>query len=256
MRVPRPAASTMARVGMVICESSVFAARSAAAHCASYQACSGASAGCASERLQIAPYARHVTQILRLAVAPVEPGEDAEDLGGALRRRASRRAARKPAASKSGSASSRACDVAAEQRDLQRLRHVDARVLQQRGEVVGAPGPSARPGNRAGRRARCPRARAARAGWASDSRAAPRSAARRARGCSASRHSAMNSARAASATVTPRSRQIPVEQQLGLDQERVDVVGRQAIARRPARPAASPAAGWRCSATSTSTAAS
>src|SRR4051794_25643590 len=36
--------------------------------------------------LQIAPYAGHMTQILRLAVAPVEPGENAQDLGGALRR--------------------------------------------------------------------------------------------------------------------------------------------------------------------------
>src|SRR5260370_33604949 len=36
--------------------------------------------------LQVAPYARHVTQILRLAVAPVEPRKDAEDLAGALRR--------------------------------------------------------------------------------------------------------------------------------------------------------------------------
>ena len=36
--------------------------------------------------LQIAPYARHVTQILRLAVAHVEAREDAEDLAGALRR--------------------------------------------------------------------------------------------------------------------------------------------------------------------------
>ena len=45
-------------------------------------------------------------------------------------------------------------------------------------------------------------------------------------------------------------RQVPVEQQLGLDQERVDVVGRQAVARRRARPAARPATGWRCSATS------
>src|ERR1700732_2903279 len=34
--------------------------------------------------LQVAPYARHVTQILRLAVAKLEPREDAEDLAGAL----------------------------------------------------------------------------------------------------------------------------------------------------------------------------
>ena len=34
---------------------------------------------------QIIPHPRHVAQILRLVVAAVEPGENAEDLGGALR---------------------------------------------------------------------------------------------------------------------------------------------------------------------------
>ena len=51
-----------------------------------YQALSGASDGMRQRALQIGPYPRDVTQILRLAVAPVEPREDAEDLGGALRR--------------------------------------------------------------------------------------------------------------------------------------------------------------------------
>src|SRR5262245_40492898 len=36
--------------------------------------------------LQVGPYAWHVTQILRLAVAQVEAGEDAENLAGALGR--------------------------------------------------------------------------------------------------------------------------------------------------------------------------
>src|SRR5579864_8051944 len=36
--------------------------------------------------LQIVRYARHVKQVLRLAVAAVEPGENAEDFGRALRR--------------------------------------------------------------------------------------------------------------------------------------------------------------------------
>src|SRR5215475_13503330 len=37
--------------------------------------------------LQIAPYARHMSQILRLAVASVEPGENPQDLAGALGRK-------------------------------------------------------------------------------------------------------------------------------------------------------------------------
>src|SRR5262245_22582672 len=36
--------------------------------------------------LQIAPYARHMSQILRLAIASVEPGEDPQNLAGALGR--------------------------------------------------------------------------------------------------------------------------------------------------------------------------
>ncbi len=77
-----------------------------------------------------------MTQILRLAVAPVEPGEDAEDLGGALRgqRRVEPRESGGVETPVVGAARA---GVAAEQRDLQRFRHVDARVLQQRGDVVG-----------------------------------------------------------------------------------------------------------------------
>src|SRR5690348_16254080 len=37
--------------------------------------------------LLIAPYARHMSQILRLAVARVEPGENPQDLAGALGRK-------------------------------------------------------------------------------------------------------------------------------------------------------------------------
>ena len=53
------------------------------------------------------------------------------------------------------------------------------------------------------------------------------------------------SARVGRSTVDADARQVPVEQQLGLDQERVHVVGRQAIVEVAARPAAPPAARWR-----------
>ena len=135
--------------------------------------------------------------------------------------------------------------IAAEQRHLHLLRHVDARVLQQRGEVVGR-----RPHHRVleiedadPRELRC--GPAATAGWANGSRAAPRSAARSIAGCSASRQSAKNSARASSVTIDAEPRQIPVEQQLRLDQQRVHVVGAGSGAPHAARPAARRAAACR-----------
>ena len=89
--------------------------------------------------LQVIPYARHVAQILRLAVAAVEAGEDAEDFCRALRRQ------RRIKLGEAGGVEFRivleaGADVAAEQRHLQRFRHVDARILEDRGDVIG-PGP-------------------------------------------------------------------------------------------------------------------
>src|SRR5262245_13733318 len=86
--------------------------------------------------LQIGPYAWDVSQILRLAVADVEPGENTEDLACALG------CERDVGADESGGVELAAVgtpvpDVAAEQRHLGLLRHVDAGVLQERSEVVG-----------------------------------------------------------------------------------------------------------------------
>jgi len=86
--------------------------------------------------LQIVPYAGHVTQILRLAVAPVEPREDAENLAGALRReRNVKRDELSAVEVRLGGAPP--AQIAAKQRELDRFGNVDAGVLQQRGEVVG-----------------------------------------------------------------------------------------------------------------------
>ena len=76
-----------------------------------------------------------MTQVLRLAVAAVEPGKDAENLGRPLRRE------RCVKLGEGGGVEALILEarthVAAEQRHFQRFRDVDARVLQQRGHVVG-----------------------------------------------------------------------------------------------------------------------
>src|SRR4030095_10843977 len=83
--------------------------------------------------LQIAPYARHMSQILRLAVAGVEPGENPQDLAGALcRERDVALDEGRPV--EVGLPGVAALDVAAEQRQLSLLRHVDAGILEDRGE--------------------------------------------------------------------------------------------------------------------------
>ena len=104
------------------------------------------------------------------------------------------------------------------------------------------PGPSGRPGSRAGRRARCPRARAATADWANENRAAPRSARRSIAVLQrfAPQRDEVGARRVGDRDAEPR--QIPVEQQLDLDQKGVDVVGRQRVHRRAARPASRSAA--------------
>src|SRR5215813_3846741 len=80
--------------------------------------------------LQIAPYARHMSQILRLAVASVEPCENPQDLAGALGRQ------RDVALDEGwpvefGLHGMAALDVAAKQRQLGSLRHVDAGILEE-----------------------------------------------------------------------------------------------------------------------------
>src|SRR5712675_1171121 len=92
--------------------------------------------GMAERALQITPYPGHVTQILRLAVAHVEAREDAEDLAGALRGK------RHVDLDELGRLEGRldlapSAHVAAEQRQLDLLRYVDPRVLQQRRQIVG-----------------------------------------------------------------------------------------------------------------------
>src|SRR5215468_4812892 len=90
----------------------------------------------AERALQIAPYPGQVAQILRLAVAQIEAREDPENLAGALggerdvgldeRRAVEIRLAAAASA-----------HVAAEQRELGFFGYVHARILQQRGKIVG-----------------------------------------------------------------------------------------------------------------------
>src|SRR5262249_17787944 len=87
--------------------------------------------------LQIAPYPRHMSQILRLAITGVQPGENPQDLAGALGRE------RDVALDEGRPVKFRlpgvaALNVAAEQRQLGRFRHVDAGILEYRGEVIAA----------------------------------------------------------------------------------------------------------------------
>src|SRR5262249_11784820 len=85
--------------------------------------------------LQIAPYARHMSQILRLAVASVEPGENPQDLAGALGREGDV-ALDERWSVEFGLLGMAALDVAAKQRQLGLHRYVDAGILEDRGEVV------------------------------------------------------------------------------------------------------------------------
>src|SRR6516162_10829560 len=85
--------------------------------------------------LQVGPYARHVSQVLRFAVARVEAGENTQDLAGALRRKRDV-ALDESGGVESGIALSPCPHVAAEERQLRFFRHVNARVLQERGNVI------------------------------------------------------------------------------------------------------------------------
>src|ERR1700733_10662246 len=89
MRVPSPAANTNALFGIIA--SDPAAARFgpsyiSGGHIGGIPIGEHAERGMRQRALQVIPYARRVPQILRLAVAAVEPGEDAENFCGALRR--------------------------------------------------------------------------------------------------------------------------------------------------------------------------
>src|SRR5262245_41957730 len=80
MRVPKPAASTMARVGLI-----KFLLLRRRRNVGVVPLLQIAHRRMNQRAAQVAPYARDVTEILRFAVAPVEPRENAEDFRGALR---------------------------------------------------------------------------------------------------------------------------------------------------------------------------
>src|ERR1700750_2842194 len=96
MRWPSPAASTMAVRGVAVLPAGcaitnlpqtcwALSYRLERRHVPIIPGPQGGKCRMRQRPLQIAPYAGHMTQILRLAIAPVEPRENAQDLGGALR---------------------------------------------------------------------------------------------------------------------------------------------------------------------------
>src|SRR5579863_6656576 len=86
--------------------------------------------------LQVAPEAGHVTQVLRLAIAAVEPGEYAEDFCRPLCRQ-SRIDACEAGSVETPVAAEPATHIATKQGHFHPLRDIDARVLKQRGDVIG-----------------------------------------------------------------------------------------------------------------------
>src|SRR5262245_53687154 len=86
--------------------------------------------------LQVVPYSRHVSQILRFAVAHVEACEYAEDLAGTLCRER-HIGANEGGCVEPGIAGAASAYVTSEQSDFGRLRHIDAGILEQRGKVIG-----------------------------------------------------------------------------------------------------------------------
>ena len=87
--------------------------------------------------IQIAQYARDMTEILRLAIAPVEARKNAQNLGGALRRE--RRIKPCEAGRIEALIVQPSAYVAAEQRDLERLRHIIADSLKIDPRVLADP---------------------------------------------------------------------------------------------------------------------
>src|SRR6202451_2517741 len=89
MRVPSPAANTNALFGIIAPDPA--AARFVPSyipggHIGGIPIGEHAEGRMRQRALQVIPYARHVAEILRLAVAAIEAGEDAEDFRRALRR--------------------------------------------------------------------------------------------------------------------------------------------------------------------------
>src|SRR5215468_6771640 len=177
--------------------------------------------------LQIGPYARHVSQILRLAVADIQAVEYAEDLARALRRQRDI-VPDEQSGIELGIIGAAAAEIAAEQGDLELLRHVDAGVLQERGQVVGRrthqgvleieePYPLELAALRQPEQVRRMDVAQDPGGSRIDprlQRLAPERLERRAR--------LLGDRRA-------EPRQVPVKEQLGFDQERADVVGRYLV---------------------------
>ncbi len=131
-----------------------------------------------------------------------------------------RRAARRPRHRMRRRSPARRADIAREQLAFQSFRHVDARILQQRGDVIGGGADHGVLEIEQADARDALRAAAARSGSANGSRAAPRSAGRRAPAPAPRVHSARNSPRAVLVDRQSAMREIPVEQQFGLDQER------------------------------------
>src|SRR5262249_32332397 len=90
----------------------------------------------AERALQIPPDARQMPQVLRLAIAHVEPCENAKNLARALggERRIDLDELRSV---EIGRTTAAAAHISAEQRKLSLFRHVDTRILQQRSDVIG-----------------------------------------------------------------------------------------------------------------------
>src|SRR6516165_9544003 len=87
MRVPRPAASSMARLGLGRSGSLIRCGRSSGGqgrHVGNIPRVERLQCGMTQRALQIGPYPRQVTQVLRLAVAHVQPCKYAEDFARAL----------------------------------------------------------------------------------------------------------------------------------------------------------------------------
>src|ERR1051325_3088786 len=85
MRVPRPAASTMARRGVDLVGDALMRSCLQWRHVCPIPGRERLERRMGERPLQIAPYPRQMTQILRLPVAPLQASEDAEDFGCPLR---------------------------------------------------------------------------------------------------------------------------------------------------------------------------